>query len=98
MISVILPTYNRAAFLERSIGSVLGQRLACDELIVVDDGSTDATVAVVEQIAADSPVPLRLLRQENRGAAAARNAGIRAAGGELLAFLDSDDWWLPAKL
>ncbi|MGD9948724.1 MAG: glycosyltransferase family 2 protein [Desulfobulbus sp.] len=98
MISVILPTYNRAAFLERSIGSVLKQRLPCDELIVVDDGSTDATCDVVERIAADAPVPLYLLHQENQGAAAARNTGIRAAKGELLAFLDSDDWWLPQKL
>lgn len=98
MISVILPTYNRAEYLRRSIGSVLSQRLSCDELIVVDDGSTDASVEVVRQIAVDAPVPVFLLRQENSGAAAARNAGIRAARGELLAFLDSDDWWLPKKL
>lgn len=98
MLSVILPTYNRAAYLERSIGSVLAQHCPCDELIVVDDGSTDATVFLVERIAADSPVPIRLLRQANQGAAAARNTGIRAAKGELLAFLDSDDWWLPTKL
>jgi glycosyltransferase involved in cell wall biosynthesis len=98
MISVIVPTYNRESYLGRSLASVLDQRLPCDELIVVDDGSTDGTVSVVERIAADSPVPLRLLCQENRGAAAARNTGIRAAKGELLAFLDSDDWWLPGKL
>lgn len=98
MISVILPTYDREVYLERSIASVLGQRYPCDELIVVDDGSTDATVSVIERLAADSPVPIRLIRQENRGAAAARNTGIRAARGQWLAFLDSDDWWLPGKL
>lgn len=98
MISVILPTYNRAPYLERSIASVVSQRFPCDELIVVDDGSTDTTATLVERIGAASPVPIRLLRQENRGAAAARNAGIQAARGDLLAFLDSDDWWLPWKL
>jgi len=98
VISVIIPTYNRASYLERTIGSVLAQRLACDELVVVDDGSTDGTAVLVERLAAASVVPIRLYRQENQGAAAARNLGIRKARGELLAFLDSDDWWLPHKL
>lgn len=98
MISVILPTYNRAAFLERSIGSVLAQRLPCDELLVVDDGSTDNTAEVVERLAATATVAVRYLYQPNQGAAAARNSGIGAARGQLLAFLDSDDWWLPGKL
>jgi glycosyltransferase involved in cell wall biosynthesis len=98
VISVIIPTYNRAAFLERAIASVLAQGCVCGELIVVDDGSTDASPKVVERIAATARLPIRLLRQENRGAAAARNTGIRAARGRLLAFLDSDDWWLPGKL
>ena len=98
VISVIIPTYNRALYLERAIGSVLAQRLACDELIVVDDGSTDGTAALVERLAAGSAVPIRLCRQDNQGAAAARNLGIGRARGELLAFLDSDDWWLPHKL
>jgi len=98
MISAIIPTYNRAAFLARAIGSVLAQRRPCFELIVVDDGSTDETCALVERLAADAPVPIRLVRQANRGAAAARNTGIRTARGSLLAFLDADDWWLPTKL
>ncbi len=98
MISVILPTYNRAGFLERAMGSVLAQRCPCGELIVVDDGSTDETPALVARLAARSPIAVRSLHQENRGAAAARNTGIGAARGEFLAFLDSDDWWLPKKL
>ena len=98
MISVILPTYNRAGFLERAMGSVLAQRRPCGELIVVDDGSTDETPALVARLAATSSIPVRSLHQENRGAAAARNTGIGAARGEFLAFLDSDDWWLPQKL
>ena len=98
MISAIIPTYNRASFLERAIGSVLAQRQPCGELIVVDDGSTDHTAALVERLAAGAAVPIRLARQPNRGAAAARNTGIRLAKGQLLAFLDADDWWLPDKL
>lgn len=98
LITAIIPTYNRAAHLERAIASVLAQRLACDELIVVDDGSTDQTQALLARLAAGARIPIRVLRQDNRGAAAARNLGIRMARGSLLAFLDSDDWWLPGKL
>ncbi len=98
LISVIIPTCNRASFLEKAIRSVFAQQLPCAELIVVDDGSVDDTVAVVARLATEAIVPIRLLHQENRGASAARNLGIRAAHGTLLAFLDSDDWWLPQKL
>lgn len=98
LISVIIPTCNRAPFLDKAIRSVLAQQLPCAELIVVDDGSIDDTKAVVLQLTTHANVPVRLLHQENRGASAARNLGIRAAQGTLLAFLDSDDWWLPQKL
>ncbi len=98
MISVIIPAYNRALFLEQSIRSVVAQTRACGELIVVDDGSTDDTRLRVAGFAAQTAIPLLYIHQDNQGAAAARNTGIKAAHGELLAFLDSDDRFVPAKL
>lgn len=95
-ISVVLPTYNRAATLPRAIGSVLAQTFAELELIVVDDGSTDGSAGLVAGIA-DPRVHL-LRPGNNRGAAAARNAGIAAARADWIAFQDSDDEWLPEKL
>ncbi len=96
VVSVVLPTYDRAAVIGRSIRSVLGQTYGDFELIVVDDGSTDATL---ERVASFHDGRIRCIRLErNRGAAAARNAGIEAAQGRLLAFQDSDDEWLPEKL
>ena len=77
---------------------MLAQQLPCAELIVVDDGSIDDTAEVVARLTTHAIVPIRLLHQENRGASAARNLGVRAAQGTLLAFLDSDDRWLPNKL
>ena len=97
LLSVIIPTYNRVRYLERAIRSVVDQSLSCDELIVVDDGSTDGTSELLHRLAADG-LRFRVLYQENRGAAAARNRGIMAAQGAFLAFLDSDDWWLTGKL
>lgn len=97
-VSVIIPAYNRAAWLEGCISSVIGQILPPAEVLVVDDGSTDSTPELLRRLASESPVPMRCLFQENRGAAAARNTGIRAAGGELLCFLDSDDRFMPQKI
>lgn len=95
-VSVVIPTYNRAVVLGRAIRSVLTQTFSDLECVIVDDGSTDHTIAIVE---AFSDPRLRLLRLHvNRGANHARNVGIRAARGELIAFLDSDDEWLPQKL
>ena len=98
MISVIIPTFNREGFLEQAIGSVLDQSLACGEILVVDDGSTDATSAVVREISKGAEVPIRYLYQENKGVSVARNKGIAEARYDLLCFLDSDDSWAPRKL
>lgn len=95
-VSIILPTYQRAALIGRAIASVLAQTVADFELLVVDDGSTDDTAATVARIADPR---LRYLRGErNRGAGAARNLGIRESRAPLLAFQDSDDEWVPTRL
>jgi glycosyltransferase involved in cell wall biosynthesis len=93
-VSVILTTYNRGWVLREAIDSVLAQDFRDFELIVVDDGSTDDTGQLLDAYDQD----LIVLRQSNQGVSAARNRGIAAAGGRLVAFLDSDDLWLPGKL
>lgn len=91
---MIIPTFNRAAFLREAIDSVLAQTEKDFELIVVDDGSTDATRDVVESYGER----VRYFFQPNAGASAARNCGIKNARGQFIAFLDSDDLWQPKKL
>lgn len=96
IVSVILPTYNRASLLPRAIQSVLNQTYKNFELIIIDDHSNDNTDKVVKEFK-DNRV--RYIRhKENKGAAAARNTGIRLAKGKYIAFQDSDDEWLPKKL
>lgn len=97
-VSVVMPAYNAAATLQQSMDSVLTQTHADVELLVVDDCSRDGTWALIEAAAAADPrvVPMRL--PHNAGVAAARNAGIEAASGDCIAFLDSDDRWHPDKL
>ncbi|MBX3001084.1 MAG: glycosyltransferase family 2 protein [Caldilineaceae bacterium] len=96
-VSVIIPVYNSERFLAEAIQSVLNQTLPPDEIIVVDDGSTDGSAAIVAGLAGTSPLPIRYVYQENQGPAAARNHGIQMAHGDFLAFLDADDVWLPEK-
>ena len=93
-VSVVIPTFNRASVITRALESILLQTRPPDEILVVDDGSTDDTA---ERVRAEFP-GVRLIEQENRGVSAARNAGIRAATGTWIALLDSDDEWLAEKL
>jgi len=94
LVSVILPAYNAQVYIAQAVASVLEQDYANLELLVVDDGSTDGT--------AEHPAlqdrRIRVLHQANAGPAAARNLGLTAAGGDLIAFMDADDLWLPGKL
>lgn len=93
-ISVIIPTFNRQHLISRSLDSVLSQTRPADEIIVVDDGSSDDTDDLIQQCYPS----VRYLYQDNRGISSARNYGINQAKGDWLAFLDSDDEWLPQKL
>ncbi|CAN4278633.1 glycosyltransferase [Pseudoxanthomonas sp. LjRoot125] len=93
-VSVIIPTYNRRDLLPRALDSVLAQTLAVDEIIVIDDGSTDGTDDMLRARYGDR---VRYVWQPNAGVSAARNHGLQLAQGRYLALLDSDDLWLPAK-
>ena len=93
LVSVVIPAYNAAPFLSGALKSVLAQTYKNYEILVIDDGSTDATAEVIKRLSM-----VRLLSQRHTGAAAARNRGIGAARGSLVAFLDADDIWMPSKL
>jgi len=93
LVSVIIPVYNGEQYLAEAIKSVFTQSYSNWELLVVDDGSTDKSAEIVEALTGAC-----CIRQENKGVSAARNIGIKKAKGKLLAFLDSDDVWLPEKL
>lgn len=93
LFSVIIPAYNRFESLKKAVESVKGQSLTDHEIIVVDDGSTDDT-PLIKEIYPD----IRYIHRENRGVSSARNTGIRESSAEWIAFLDSDDTWLPGKL
>lgn len=97
LVSVVIPAYNAGRFVGRTVESARAQTHRNLEILVVDDGSTDGTASVVESIAR-SDARVRLLSQENRGVAEARNAGLREARGEFVALLDADDLWHPAKI
>jgi glycosyltransferase involved in cell wall biosynthesis len=96
LVSIIIPTFNRAHTIERALCSVTEQSLQDFEIIVVDDASTDETDAVIKRF--NDPRIKYLRHEENRFAGAARNTGMAAATGKYIAFLDSDDAWLPEKL
>lgn len=94
LVSVVIPTFNRARYVCEAVESVLAQTHPAIQLIVVDDGSTDDTARALLEFAGR----IAYLKQENRGIGAARNAGIAVARGDFFAFLDDDDLWMPDKL
>jgi glycosyltransferase involved in cell wall biosynthesis len=96
LVSVIIPAYNAAEFMGETLDSVFAQTFKQFEVIVINDGSSDTEQ--LEEVLKRYPPNLRYIKQENRGAAAARNAGLRAARGKLIAFLDADDMWAPTFL
>jgi len=97
-VTIVLPTYNRASFLSDAFASIERQTFSDWELVIVDDGSTDQTKAVVARFADSHAHRVRYLFQSNRGPAAARNLGVHQAIGSYVAFFDSDDIWLPEYL
>jgi Glycosyltransferases, probably involved in cell wall biogenesis len=97
-VSVIIPTYNRRLLLERALKSVLEQSYRDFEVIIVDDGSTDGTFEMLKGYGMTNSDKIKIIRQENRGESAARNAGIGIASGEYIAFQDSNDVWVKNKL
>ncbi|HCU23455.1 MAG TPA: glycosyl transferase [Deltaproteobacteria bacterium] len=94
-VAVVIPTYNRLECLREALISVVSQTFAPEQVIVVDDGSTDGTW---EWLQNQTEFPVQALRQARRGPAAARNRGVAASSSRYVAFLDSDDYWLPTKL
>jgi glycosyltransferase involved in cell wall biosynthesis len=97
LVSVIIPAFNAAADIRQALHSVVTQTYRAIEVIVVDDGSSDATAAIVEEFISSNH-QFQLIRQSNAGVGAARNAAIRKARGKYIAPLDADDFWLPDKL
>lgn len=97
-VSIILPTYNRAKILPRTIESILNQTFKNFELIIVDDGSTDDTEKIVKNFQRKDKRIVYIKNIQNRGVSFSRNKGIKIAKGEYIAFQDSDDEWLPKKL
>jgi glycosyltransferase involved in cell wall biosynthesis len=93
-VSVIIPAYNAEAFIAATLDSVLGQTLKADEILLVNDGSTDRTAEIVKQYAPT----VTLINQANSGVSAARNKALESATGDYIAFIDADDLWTPTKL
>ena len=96
--SVIIPLYNKEPYLSKALASVIEQTFRDFELIVVDDGSTDDSFKVAQDVLKDAGVKQQLIRQENAGVSMARNNGVMAASGDYICFLDADDWWAPSFL
>lgn len=95
LFSVIIPVYNKANYIEETLKSVLEQRFTDYEIIIIDDGSTDSSLEIINQF---SDNRICIYTQDNKGVAAARNFGIEKSKGKLIAFLDADDYWFPNHL
>ena len=93
-VSVIIPVYNTAPYLYRCLNSVINQRLRELEILVVNDGSTDNSLQILEEFAYKD-ARIKIINQKNQGLSVARNTGLECATGEYIAFLDSDDWFDP---
>src|SRR6266849_2332172 len=98
LVSVIIPCYNSEKFISRAIDSVINQKYETLEMILVDDGSTDGTKTILDKYALDNSSWIKIIQQENKGACAARNAGLKIANGDYIQFLDADDNLLPDKI
>src|SRR5262245_21576355 len=94
LVTVVIPAYNCESFIDETLNSVYSQTYENIEVLVIDDGSTDSTKEVLRR----QGDRIRYLWQQNQGTAAARNAGLRNANGEFIAFLDNDDVWMPKKI
>lgn len=94
-ISIIIPLYNKGFIVDKTLESVFAQTFTDFEIVIINDGSTDNSIDVVSQFSDDR---IKLFQQENKGAAAARNLGIEKAAGDLIAFIDADDYWFPNHL
>lgn len=98
LVSVIVPVYNRENLVSETIQSILAQTYEPIEIILINDGSTDSSLSILRKFETRFPDQIRVINQANQGQTIARNNGIRVARGEYIAFLDSDDLWLPNKL
>lgn len=97
-VSVVIPVYNASKTINRCLSSVYGQTYKDYEVIIVNDGSTDSSQKLIEDLMESSSIPVKLINQENKGVSVARNIGIQEARGKYIAFLDSDDEWEKEKL
>ncbi|MBK1871747.1 glycosyltransferase [Marinobacter sp. 1-3A] len=98
LVSVIVPVYNREKLVTETVASILGQTYRPIEIILINDGSTDSSLNVMQTLQQQHPSLVRIIDQENQGQTISRNQGIAAANGKYIAFLDSDDLWVPDKL
>lgn len=96
--SVIIPLYNKAPYIQKGLESVFAQTFKDFEIVVIDDGSSDASFTVANEVLKRSPVKYQMIHQENAGVSTARNNGVSVSKGDYICFLDADDWWDPTFL